>query len=60
MKFEFLSPDNLTAVFLSLGVLLLAAFIFGKIFTFLKVSKVIEEIMGGFILGASGLYYYST
>ncbi|EJK6693124.1 cation:proton antiporter domain-containing protein [Campylobacter coli] len=56
MKFESLSPDNLTAVFLSLGVLLLAAFIFGKIFTFLKAPKVIGEIMGGFILGASGLY----
>ncbi|MCV3383911.1 cation:proton antiporter [Campylobacter lari] len=56
MKIESLSPDNLTAIFLSLGVLLLSAFVFGKIFTFLKAPKVIGEITGGFILGASGLY----
>ncbi|WP_201736916.1 hypothetical protein [Campylobacter armoricus] len=56
MKFESLSPDNLTAIFLSLGILLLAAFVFSKIFTFLTAPKVIGEITGGFILGASGLY----
>lgn len=56
MKLESLSPDNLTAVFLSLGILLLSAFLFGKIFTLLKAPKVIGEILGGFILGASGLY----
>ncbi|EAI3897705.1 cation:proton antiporter [Campylobacter lari] len=56
MKIESLSPDNLTAIFLSLGILLLSAFVFGKIFTFLKAPKVIGEIIGGFVLGASGLY----
>ncbi|EPE3794569.1 cation:proton antiporter [Campylobacter lari] len=56
MKIESLSPDNLTAIFLSLGILLLSAFVFGKIFTFLKAPKVIGEIIGGFVLGASGFY----
>ncbi|MCV3371249.1 cation:proton antiporter [Campylobacter lari] len=56
MKIESLSPDNLTAIFSSLGILLLSAFVFGKIFTFLKAPKVIGEIIGGFVLGASGLY----
>ncbi|HEA6929761.1 TPA: cation:proton antiporter [Campylobacter lari] len=56
MKIESLSPDNLTAIFLSLGILLLSAFVFGKIFTFLKTPKVIGEIIGGFVLGASGFY----
>lgn len=41
MKIESLSPDNLTAIFLSLGILLLSAFVCGKIFTFLKAPKVI-------------------
>ncbi|WP_270991582.1 cation:proton antiporter [Campylobacter upsaliensis] len=56
MKFESLSPDNLTAIFLSLGILLFSAFLFGKVFTVLKSPKVIGEILGGFVLGVSGLY----
>lgn len=56
MKFETLSPENLSSIFLALGILLFSSFIFGKLFVFLKAPKVIGEIMGGFVLGASGLY----
>lgn len=56
MKFDTLSPENLSAVFFATGILLLCAFVFGKIFVWLKSPKVIGEIFGGFILGSSGLY----
>lgn len=56
MKLATLSPENLTATFLSIAILLLMAFVCGKIFVIMKAPKVIGEILGGFILGASGLY----
>ncbi|EFU4977320.1 hypothetical protein [Campylobacter jejuni] len=51
MKFESLSPENISIIFLSLGVLLFSSFVFGKLFTLFKAPKVIGEIFGGFVLG---------
>lgn len=59
MKFESLSPENISIIFLSLGVLLFSSFVFGKLFTLFKAPKVIGEIFGGFVLGASGLYIFA-
>ncbi|TQR32964.1 cation:proton antiporter [Campylobacter sp. MIT 99-7217] len=57
MKLQTLSPDHLTSLFLALAILLLSAFVFGKIFEALKTPKVIGEILGGFVLGSSGFYF---
>ncbi|MCL9821312.1 cation:proton antiporter [Helicobacter sp. 14348-15] len=56
MKLEILSSENIALTFLSIAILLLSAFIWGKIFVAIKSPKVIGEIFGGFVLGASGLY----
>ena len=51
MKLQSLSPEHLTSLFLALAILLLSAFVFGKLFEALKTPKVIGEILGGFVLG---------
>ena len=58
MKLEVLSASELNCTILALFILLFSAFICGRLFEAIKAPKVIGEIFGGFILVASGPYYF--
>lgn len=51
-----LTTSELNAIFLSLALLLLAAFLTGNLFEKFRAPRVVGEIAGGIILGASALY----
>ncbi len=50
MKLAVLNPAELSTIFIALGLLLLSAFLSGKMFSFIKAPKVIGEIFGGLFL----------
>ena len=55
MKMETLSDIEITITLCALGLLMLGAFIFGKIFEKIKAPKVVGEIVGGMIFGGTFL-----
>ncbi len=50
-----LTTSDISTVFLAMFLLLLSAFLGGKIFEKIKAPKVVGEILGGMILGGSGV-----
>lgn len=55
MKIPTLSSDELATLLASLAVLLVFAFVFGRLFAVLKAPKVAGEIFGGFVI--SSVFY---
>lgn len=57
MNLETLNESELTITLFAISLLLLGAFVFGKLFEFFKAPKVVGEIVGGMIFGGSCLYF---
>ena len=58
MKLITLNESEISITLIALSILLLSAFIFGKLFEKIKCPRVVGEIIGGMILGGSFLYYF--
>lgn len=58
MEFATLGTNELTATFLSIALLLLSAFVFGRLFEWIGAPKVVGEITGGLVLGGTCMYYF--
>ncbi len=56
MKLETLNESQIIVTFIALALLLLFASIFGKLLEKIKGPRVVGEILGGMILGGSGLF----
>lgn len=52
---KILSGNELNILILAILLLLISSFIFGKVFELIKAPKVVGEIVGGMILGVSGI-----
>jgi len=53
---ETLNNSEIIVTLTALALLLLSAFVFGKLFELIKAPKVVGEILGGMLFGASGLH----
>lgn len=58
MFLETLNEREIIVTLTAIGLLLLSAFLFGKLFEFLKAPKVVGEILGGMLFGPSCLYHF--
>ena len=56
MKLQSLSEEQVLITFIALALLLLFAYVFGKLLEKIKGPRVVGEILGGMILGGSGLF----
>lgn len=56
MKLETLNESQIVITFIALALLLLFASVFGKLVEKIKGPRVVGEILGGMILGGSGLF----
>ncbi|HZK39096.1 MAG TPA: cation:proton antiporter [Clostridia bacterium] len=58
MFLETLNEREIIATLTALGLLLLSAFVFGKLFELIKAPKVVGEILGGMLFGKSCLHHF--
>lgn len=58
MKLETLSEMEIIRTLIALALLLLGAYLFGKLFEKMKAPKVVGEIIGGMLFGGSCLYHF--
>lgn len=56
MKLQTLSEEQILITFIALALLLLFSHVFGKLLEKIKGPRVVGEILGGMILGGSGLF----
>lgn len=59
MTLQTLSEHEIISTFIALALLLAGAYIFGNIFEKIKAPRVVGEILGGMIWGASCLYLFA-
>lgn len=58
MKLETLNETEIIRTLIALALLLLGAYLFGKLFERMKAPKVVGEIIGGMLFGGSCLYHF--
>ncbi|MDE5590091.1 MAG: cation:proton antiporter [Acetatifactor sp.] len=58
MKLETLNEMEIIRTLIALALLLLGAYLFGKLFEKMKAPKVVGEIIGGMLFGGSCLYHF--
>ncbi len=58
MKLETLNETEIIRTLIALALLLLGAYLFGKLFEKMKAPKVVGEIIGGMLFGGSCLYHF--